>query len=80
MNITEKKQRIINEIKNTNDELLINEMYDLLDAENVIENIEADELPEDLKIKLTRAMEDYKQGRYITHKQMKDKLQQWFTR
>jgi hypothetical protein len=80
MNITEKKQHIINEIKNTNDELLINEMYDLLDSENVIENIEAVELPEDIRIKLSRAVEDYKQGRYITHEQMKDKLQQWLTR
>jgi hypothetical protein len=32
-------------------------MYDVLDPEKVIENIEAVELPEDLKIKLSRAME-----------------------
>ena len=80
MDIKEKKQRIINEINNTSDESLVNEMYDLLDAEDVIESIEAGELPEELNIKLNRAIEDYKQGRYITHEQMKEKLQQWFTR
>lgn len=80
MDIKEKKQRIINEINNTSDESLVNEMYDLLDAEDVIESIEAGELPEELSIKLNRAIDDYKQGRYITHEQMKEKLQQWFTR
>ena len=80
MDIKEKKQRIINEINNTSDESLVNEMYDLLDAEDVIESIEAGELPEELNIKLNRAIDDYKQGRYITHEQMKEKLQQWFTR
>ena len=79
MNITEKKQRIIKGIESTNDEVLINEMYDLLDTENVIESIKPGELSEDLKTKLSHAIEDYKQGRYITHEQIKEKLQQWFT-
>lgn len=80
MNITEKKQRIIDEISNSNDESLISEMYDLLEADDTIRSIEPMEMPQELQIKLSRALEDYRQGRYITHEQMKEKIQQWLTR
>lgn len=77
MNISEKKQDIINSIQNTNDELLIDEMYNLLHNEDEIKNIELNEVPVELQAKLSRAINDYKQGRYITNEQMKQKLQQW---
>jgi hypothetical protein len=77
MNINEKKQDIIHLVQNTNDELLIDEMYSLLHTEDAIKNIEFDKLPQELQIKLFRAVEDYKQGRYITHEQMKLKVQEW---
>jgi hypothetical protein len=67
---------LINSIKRTKDESLIDEMYNLLN-EGEITDIQLDVLPDELKLKLSRAMEDYKQGRYITHDQMKLKIQQW---
>ena len=77
MNINEKKQDIIHSVQNTNDELLIEEMYNLLHTEEAIKNVDLDKLPQELQDKLSRAIEDYKQGRYITHEQMKLKVQQW---
>ena len=76
MTIDEKKQNITNSIKMTKDESLIDEMYNLLN-EDEISDIELDVLPDELRLKLSRAIEDYKQGRYITHDQMKLKIQQW---
>lgn len=80
MDIKEKKREIINSVQNTNDELLINEVYDLLHEENNLEDITSDELPQELQIKLSKAVEDYKQGRYITYEQMQQKIQQWLTK
>jgi len=77
MNINEKKQDIIHSVQNTNDELLIDEMYNLLHTEEAIKDVEFDKLPQELQAKLSRAVEDYKQGRYITHEQMKLKIEQW---
>jgi hypothetical protein len=80
MTIDEKKQNIITSIKTTTDELLVDEKYNLLHGNYEVKEIEFDDIPEDLQLKLTRAIEDYKQGPYITHSQMKQKIEQWLTK
>lgn len=77
MNINDKKQNIINTIQNTNDELLIDELYQLLQVEDEIKEVTLESMPPELHLKLLRAVEDYKQGRYITHEQMKHKIDEW---
>ena len=77
MTINEKKQNIINSVKSSNDELLIDEVYNLLHAEDDLIDIEFDNVPRELQLKLSHAIEDYKEGRYITHDQMKQKIEQW---
>ena len=77
MTINEKKQNIINSVKSSNDEVLIDEVYNLLHAEDDLIDIEFDNVPRELQLKLSHAIEDYKEGRYITHDQMKQKIEQW---
>lgn len=78
MGITDKKKNIILTIQSTDDEQLIEEVYELLHPAEAIENIAINNLPEDLQIELSRALDDYKSGRYIiTHEQMKQKMQEW---
>ena len=80
MNILEKKAEIINALQQNNNEELINEVYALLHTDEAIQSIITDELPSELKNKLTKAVEDYKSGRYITHEQMQQKVTQWLTK
>ena len=54
--------------------------YWLMRSTICFKEIEFDDIPEDLQLKLTRAIEDYKQGPYITHSQMKQKIEQWLTK
>jgi hypothetical protein len=77
MTINEKKQNIINSVKDSSDELLIDEVYNLLNAEDALTDVDLDKVPQELQLKLFRAIEDYKEGRYITNDQMKQKIQQW---
>jgi len=76
MNLKEKKEDIINTLQNTDNEDLINEVYQLLHSDD-LEEVDVKKLPSDLQMKLNRALEDYKQGRYITHEQMQQKMKQW---
>lgn len=75
MNTNDKKQDIIQKLQSTTDEQLIEEVYELLYPDTAIENIAISNLPEEWQNKISRALDDYKNGRYITHEQMK----QWLT-
>lgn len=75
-----KKKDILQTIQTTTDEQLIEEVYELLHPDEAIDNLPITELPQELQIKLNRALDDYKSGRYITHEQMKQKVSQWFTK
>ena len=77
MNITEKKADIIKLIKEINDEALINEVYDLVNNESVSESFDINDFPAELREKLSKAIEDYKTGNYISHEQMKEKINAW---
>jgi hypothetical protein len=79
MNTTDKKKEIILALQASTDEQLIEEVYELLYPYEAIENIAISNLPEELQNKIYRALDDYKNGRYITHQQMKQKVQQWLT-
>ena len=77
MNIKEKKADIIKIINQASDEGLINEVYALVHNESEIEAFEINNFPSEIQTKLLKAIEDYKTGNYISHEQMKQKIQSW---
>ena len=77
MSIKDKKNEVLDLLKKTNDSALIEEVYNLLHPDDSEEEISVLQLPENLQQKINKAMEDYKRGNYITHDQMKQKVQQW---
>ena len=79
MNTHDKKEEIIQKLQSTTDEQLIEEVYDLLKSNKAVEVIQTNDLAPELQNKISRALDDYKNGRYITHEQMKQKLEQWLT-
>lgn len=79
MDINNKKEMIIQKIESTTRQQLIEEVYDVLFPDKEIENISIDNLPKELQNKISRALDDYKSGQYITHEQMKQKVNQWLT-
>ncbi|HEU5053970.1 MAG TPA: hypothetical protein VFT78_12700 [Hanamia sp.] len=80
MNTNDKREDILQKIKDTTDEKLIEEVYQLLNQKESIEEVMIKTLPPELKEKIHRALDDYKNGRYITHEQMKKKVDQWLTK
>lgn len=80
MNIKDKKEEILQKLRSTTDEQLIEEVYELLNPSAEIDNILINKLPQELQNKINRALEDFKNGRYITHDQMKQKVEQWLIR
>lgn len=79
MNAT-KKNEILQTLAATNDDSLIEEVYQLIHPEYQVEQINVEALPLDLQGKIQNALEDYKAGRYITQEQMKQKVDQWLTK
>ncbi|MGG9964728.1 hypothetical protein [Ferruginibacter sp. SUN106] len=80
MNTHDKKTEVLELLSQTNDSTLIDEVYDILHPEATLENINMQELPGELQQKINKALDDYKSGNYITHDQMKQKVQQWLTK
>jgi hypothetical protein len=80
MSISDKKNDIINTIKSTKDEQLIEEIYHILHSTEGIENLAIDKLPDNLQVKINKALEDYHSGNYISHDRMKEKVQQWLSK
>lgn len=80
MTIHDKKTEVLELLSNTNDSTLIDEVYDLLHPAASVDDINIEQLPDELQQKINKAMEDYKSGNYITHEQMKQKLEQWLTK
>ena len=79
MDSKDKKKDIIQTLQTTNDEELIQEVYELLYPNAAIEEFSIESLPQELQTKVKRAIDDYKNGRYVTHTQMKQKVEQWLT-
>jgi hypothetical protein len=77
MNTSDKKEEILQKLQSTTDEQLIEEVYELLNPNAAVEGIQINDLPQELQTKINRAFDDYKNGRYITHEQMKQKVEQW---
>lgn len=75
-----KKEDILQTIQSTTDEDLIDEVYEILNADGSVDSIAISDLPEELQHKLNRALDDYQSGRYITHEQMQQKVGQWLTK
>jgi predicted nuclease of predicted toxin-antitoxin system len=80
MNISDKRTEVLELLRQTNDSALIDEVYDILHPEATLENINIRNLPDELRQKLNKALEDYQSGNYITHEEMKQKVQQWLTK
>jgi hypothetical protein len=72
----DKKKAVLEALEETspNDEI-IDEVYEVMYPEQSIESAKLEELPLFLKHKLEKAMTDYRQGKYITNEQMKEKMQ-----
>ena len=79
MDTRDKKEDILQKLQSTTDEQLIEEVYELLYPDEEVTNIPLSALSEELQNKINRALDDYKNGRYITHEQMKEKVAQWLT-
>jgi hypothetical protein len=79
MDTRDKKEDILQKLQSTTDEQLIDEVYELLYPDEEVTNIPLSALSEELQNKINRALDDYKNGRYITHEQMKEKVAQWLT-
>ena len=54
------------------------EVYDMLHPAQAVENINIKDLPGELHQKINKALDDFKSGNYITHEEMKQKLQPLF--
>lgn len=80
MNTKDKKEDILQKLKSTTDENLIEEVYELLYPRQPIQEIQIKNLSDDLQNKIRQAFDDYKNGRYITHEQMKKKVDQWLSK
>mgnify|MGYP003434146200 FL=1 len=78
--MSDKKTEVLELIRQTNDSTLIDEVYDILHPETTLENVNLKNLPAKLQQKINMALEDYKSGNYITHEEMKQKVQQWLTK
>ena len=76
MNIKDKKEDILQKIKLTTDEDLIEEVYELLSPNKSLQEIQIQNLPGDLQNKIRQAFDDYKNGRYVSHDEMKKKVEQ----
>ena len=77
MDTKDKKLELLELLSQTNDSVKIDEVYDILHPEAAIREVGIEQLPEPLKLKINKALEDYKSGNYITHTEMTQKLQQW---
>ena len=77
MNTIDKKQEILQKIKSTTDENLIEEVYELLHQNKYYQEVQLKNLPVELQNKINKAFDDYRSGKYITHEQMKKKVDQW---
>lgn len=77
MSITDKTKDIMLALQLTDNEQLIEEMYELLHPAQAVESVKITDLSEDLQNKIERALDDYNTGRYITHEQMKQKMKEW---
>jgi len=79
MSIKDKKEKILQMLNFTTDEELIEEVYELLNPNSIVEEIQLKNLPAELQNKISRALDDYQKGRYITREQMKQKVDQWLS-
>ncbi len=77
MSIKDKKEAILQKLQLTNDEQLIEDVYELLNFDDLGTGVLIINLPEELQDKINRSIDDYKNGRYITHDQMQKKVRQW---
>ncbi len=78
MGVEEKKNQVLLALSKTNDEAVIDDIYELFYPS--VSDADVNNLPQPLQQKINKALEDYKSGNYITHSQMKEKLQQWLTK
>ena len=80
MNTGDMKAEVLELPSQTNDSSLIDEVYDMLHPAAAGENINIEELPGELQQKINKALEDYRSGKYITHEEIKQKVEQWLTK
>ena len=77
MTIQDKKKQVLALLSNTNDSTLKEEVFDILQPDVSINEVDIEQLPNQLQLKIKRAFEDYKNGNYITHETIKEKIAVW---
>jgi hypothetical protein len=58
---------------------LVNKVYKIFKTKSITESVIITDLPVELQQKIQKAVDDYKSGNYITHEDMKQKVQQWLS-
>gem|GEM_PF-3826325 len=66
-------------LQSSNDGELIEEVFEMLHPEEAIENIDVSKLSTELRNKISRAMDDHRNGRFIAQDKMNQKMVQWLT-
>jgi predicted transcriptional regulator len=75
MIIAEIKEKIAEKLKTANDELVLEEVYRLLDNEQGQSVI----VTEELKQAVAEGMTDYKAGKTVSHEELKEEIRKWLT-
>jgi predicted transcriptional regulator len=72
MMVSEIKEKIAEKLKSTNDEVILEEVYRLLQEENSIIK-----LSDDLKTAINEGWDDVKRGNVVSHEDLKNEIKKW---
>ena len=78
MSTTEIKNRLIDKIKSTKNQDLLEEIYRLLELE--YDDLEVLELSEEQKKAIIKGQSDIKKGKTLTNKQADSEIDQWLSK
>jgi hypothetical protein len=72
MMVSEIKEKIAEKLKSTNDEVILEEVYRLLQEENSIIK-----LSDGLKTAINEGWDDVKSGHVVSHEDLKNEIKKW---
>ena len=78
MHTLELKKQLIDKIESTNDDILLEEIYRILDMGE--DNLELYKLSSHQKAAIDEGLEDVKQGNVISHEDAKKEIDEWLSK
>ncbi len=75
MSTTEIKNKLIDKIRTTEDQHLLEEIYRLIEIES--EDFEPMKLSSDQKQAIAQGQQDIKEGKFLSDKEANDEIDQW---